>query len=285
MPSRRAGAPDDAQACGTSASFQTHARVANSDAPGSSDDARQSSPPARKALRLHARPDCLGTVSATACERIPCRPPSSTRASSATRSGRRPCARCLPTSRSWRNMSRLKSPWRSQKAKAGVIPQDAADAIKRSARADAIDLAKLKQETDLVGYPIVGVVHQLAKQCGDAGRYVHWGATTQDIMDTATVLQVRDALGIVEAGSGSDRDRALGACAKAPHHGDGGPHPSPARPASDLRLQSRGLARHDRPPSPAPEGAVAARPRRPVRGCRRHAGLARRQRASPCTTR
>jgi 3-carboxy-cis,cis-muconate cycloisomerase len=42
-------------------------------------------------------------------------------------------------------------------------------------------------------------VHQLAKQCGEAGRYVHWGATTQDIMDTATVLQVREALGLVEA--------------------------------------------------------------------------------------
>lgn len=83
-------------------------------------------------------------------------------------------------------------------AKAGVIPQQAADAIKRSAHADAIDLAKLKQETDLVGYPIVGVVHQLAKQCGDAGRYIHWGATTQDIMDTATVLQIRDALALVE---------------------------------------------------------------------------------------
>ena len=81
--------------------------------------------------------------------------------------------------------------------KVGVIPQDAAEAIKRSARADAIDLAKLKQETDLVGYPIVGVVHQLARQCGDAGRYVHWGATTQDIMDTATVLQIREALDIV----------------------------------------------------------------------------------------
>jgi 3-carboxy-cis,cis-muconate cycloisomerase len=83
-------------------------------------------------------------------------------------------------------------------AKAGVIPQKAADAIRRSARADAIDLAKLKEETDLVGYPIVGIVHQLAKQCGEAGRYVHWGATTQDIMDTATVLQIRDALALVD---------------------------------------------------------------------------------------
>jgi 3-carboxy-cis,cis-muconate cycloisomerase len=80
----------------------------------------------------------------------------------------------------------------------GVIPKEAAAAIKRQARAGAIDLAKLKQETDLVGYPIVGVVHQLAKQCGEAGRYIHWGATTQDIMDTAVVLQIRDALALVD---------------------------------------------------------------------------------------
>jgi len=81
----------------------------------------------------------------------------------------------------------------------GVIPKAAADAIKRLARADRIDLAKLRTETDLVGYPIVGLVHQLAKQCGDAGRYLHWGATTQDIMDTGVVLQIRDALALVEA--------------------------------------------------------------------------------------
>jgi 3-carboxy-cis,cis-muconate cycloisomerase len=83
-------------------------------------------------------------------------------------------------------------------ARTGVIPQEAAEAIRQCARPEAIDLAKLKVETDLVGYPIVGVVHQLAKQVGEAGRYVHWGATTQDIMDTATVLQVREALALVE---------------------------------------------------------------------------------------
>jgi 3-carboxy-cis,cis-muconate cycloisomerase len=81
----------------------------------------------------------------------------------------------------------------------GVIPKEAADTIRQKADASGIDLSKLKAETDLVGYPIVGVVHQLAKQCGEAGRYVHWGATTQDIMDTATVLQVRDSLALVEA--------------------------------------------------------------------------------------
>ena len=130
-------------------------------------------------------------------------------------------------------------------AKAGVIPQDAADAIKRGARADAIDLAQLKTETDLVGYPIVGIVHQLAKQCGDAGRYVHWGATTQDIMDTATVLQFRDALALVDADLAAI-DTALAALAqKHRDDRDGGPHAPAARAAGDLRLQGRRLARHD----------------------------------------
>jgi 3-carboxy-cis,cis-muconate cycloisomerase len=79
----------------------------------------------------------------------------------------------------------------------GVIPAEAAAAISAHASAGGIDFAKLKQETDLVGYPIVGLVHQLAKQCGEAGRYLHWGATTQDIMDTAAVMQIREALALV----------------------------------------------------------------------------------------
>jgi 3-carboxy-cis,cis-muconate cycloisomerase len=83
-------------------------------------------------------------------------------------------------------------------ARVGVIPAAAADEIAHRAQSLSLDLATLKAETDIVGYPIVGIVHQLAKGAGEAGGYVHWGATTQDIMDTATVLQVRDALALVE---------------------------------------------------------------------------------------
>jgi 3-carboxy-cis,cis-muconate cycloisomerase len=79
----------------------------------------------------------------------------------------------------------------------GVIPQEAADAIAATAPTVVLDRAKLKQEAENVGYPILGLVRQLSAKLGDAGRYVHWGATTQDIMDTATVLQVRAALQIV----------------------------------------------------------------------------------------
>src|SRR5690349_756592 len=83
-------------------------------------------------------------------------------------------------------------------AKCGVIPAEAAAAIASKTDVSAFDFELLRQETDNVGYPILPLVQQMSKQCGDAGRYVHWGATTQDIMDTAVVLQVREALRLIE---------------------------------------------------------------------------------------
>jgi 3-carboxy-cis,cis-muconate cycloisomerase len=82
-------------------------------------------------------------------------------------------------------------------ARAGVVPKDAAAAIDTASRTVRIDFDKLRHETEIVGYPILPLVHQLAEAAGEAGRYVHWGATTQDIMDTANVLQIRAALDIV----------------------------------------------------------------------------------------
>lgn len=79
----------------------------------------------------------------------------------------------------------------------GVIPAAAAQAIAAGARDVAIDRARLKAETENVGYPILGLVRQLSAGLGEAGRYVHWGATTQDIMDTAVALQTRAALALV----------------------------------------------------------------------------------------
>lgn len=83
-------------------------------------------------------------------------------------------------------------------ARCGVIPAEAAVQIAELARFESLDLAHMQHETEIVGYPILPLVEQLSKLCGDAGRYVHWGATTQDIMDTAVVLQVRAALVIVD---------------------------------------------------------------------------------------
>ena len=82
-------------------------------------------------------------------------------------------------------------------AACGVIPTDAADQIAANCNFETLDFDLLRHETDNVGYPILPLVHQLVKQCGEAGRYVHWGATTQDIMDTANVLQIRAGLDLV----------------------------------------------------------------------------------------
>jgi len=84
-------------------------------------------------------------------------------------------------------------------ARLGVIPDTAADGIAAAAQTFRFDWGRLRSETEIVGYPILPIVEQLADAAGEAGRYLHWGATTQDIMDTATVLQIRAAIGIVEA--------------------------------------------------------------------------------------
>jgi 3-carboxy-cis,cis-muconate cycloisomerase len=84
-------------------------------------------------------------------------------------------------------------------ARLEIIPQEAADEIVKNCTIDKIDMAKLRQQTERIGYPVLGVVSQLNALCRDKlGEYCHWGATTQDITDTATVLQIREALAIVE---------------------------------------------------------------------------------------
>jgi 3-carboxy-cis,cis-muconate cycloisomerase len=83
--------------------------------------------------------------------------------------------------------------------KLGLIPADAAQTIAQQAAGISLDMARLERETHNVGYPILPLVHQLAEGLGDAGKYLHWGATTQDIMDTALVLQIRAGLDLVEA--------------------------------------------------------------------------------------
>ena len=89
----------------------------------------------------------------------------------------------------------------------GIIPEDAAAEISGKADADLIDMDLMREEVDRVGYAIMPLVHRLAALCeGDAGRYVHWGTTTQDIKDTGVVLQIRDALGLVEADLVAVRD-------------------------------------------------------------------------------
>lgn len=85
-------------------------------------------------------------------------------------------------------------------ARLGIVPAEAAAAITTAARAEALDLPALAAATRNTGYPVVGLVRQLSALAGpEAGRWTHWGATTQDIMDTAVVLQMRDGFALLRA--------------------------------------------------------------------------------------
>src|SRR5215472_8972206 len=84
-------------------------------------------------------------------------------------------------------------------ARLGIIPQHACDEILRHCSIAEYDFAKLKTQTERIGYPVLPVVQQLVALCRDGlGEWCHWGAATQDITDTATVMQIREALILIE---------------------------------------------------------------------------------------
>lgn len=87
-------------------------------------------------------------------------------------------------------------------ARAGVIPASAAPAIAGKCRADLFDLAELARGTARAGNPAIPMVTRLtalvAAESPEAARYVHWGATSQDAMDTGLVLQLRRFLALLE---------------------------------------------------------------------------------------
>ncbi|HEV3431390.1 MAG TPA: 3-carboxy-cis,cis-muconate cycloisomerase [Paraburkholderia sp.] len=86
----------------------------------------------------------------------------------------------------------------------GVIPQSAVAAIVATCKADKLDAPALARDAALGGNLAIPLVKQLTARVKDAdpeaAKYVHWGATSQDIIDTATVLQLRDALALIEGG-------------------------------------------------------------------------------------
>src|SRR5690242_4431870 len=99
-------------------------------------------------------------------------------------------------------------------AKLKIIPQEACDEILRHCKVERFDIDKLKKETERIGYPVLPVVAQLVKLCKDGlGEWCHWGATTQDITDSATIMQIREGLAIIEKDI-NDISDALAALAK-----------------------------------------------------------------------
>jgi 3-carboxy-cis,cis-muconate cycloisomerase len=94
-------------------------------------------------------------------------------------------------------------------AAVGVIPASAVAPIANACKAETFELSALAEAATRSGNPAIPLVKALtsavAKADADAARYVHWGATSQDVIDTATMLTLRAAIDALLA----DLDRAI----------------------------------------------------------------------------
>src|SRR5579863_1717056 len=86
-------------------------------------------------------------------------------------------------------------------ARESLIPRAAADAIGKAALAEGFDAAVLSREALRAGTPAIPVVKALTERVRandpHAARFVHWGATSQDVTDTALILLLRRARAIL----------------------------------------------------------------------------------------
>jgi len=84
-------------------------------------------------------------------------------------------------------------------AQLGTIPLEAAEEIERKAKVELVKLERVKEIEDEIHHDLLAMVYALEEICnGDAGKYIHLGATSYDIEDTALALQLREALAIIE---------------------------------------------------------------------------------------
>ena len=94
-------------------------------------------------------------------------------------------------------------------ARAGIIPGDAADAIADCCRAELYDVDAIYAQAAIAGTPAIPLVRMLTERVAEHARgSVHWGATSQDVIDTALVLQMRDGIALL-------RDDLAALCANA----------------------------------------------------------------------
>lgn len=91
-------------------------------------------------------------------------------------------------------------------AEVGLVPAEDAEAI--AASAGAVRAERVRQIEDEIGHDMMAVVLACAEQCGEAGKWVHYGATSNDILDTGLALQLKDAMDILE-GRLADLEGAL----------------------------------------------------------------------------
>jgi adenylosuccinate lyase len=83
-------------------------------------------------------------------------------------------------------------------AKVGNIKQNHADIIRKTASVRFVKLDRVREIDQKINHEITAVIRALSEQCGESGKFIHIGATSNDILDTAQALQIKDAMKIIE---------------------------------------------------------------------------------------
>ena len=131
-------------------------------------------------------------------------------------------------------------------ARVGLIPSDAAAAITDAAVAEGFDIAELVRQSLRAGTPAIPLVRMLTERVrardAAAADFVHWGATSQDVTDTAMVLLLGRCRRVLEADHERVSRGLAAAIGRSCRHRDAGAHAVAARAADHLRTEGGRLA-------------------------------------------
>ncbi|WP_297551907.1 adenylosuccinate lyase, partial [Thermococcus sp.] len=95
-------------------------------------------------------------------------------------------------------------------AKLGNIPEESARVISERASTEWVKLERVKEIEAEIHHDIMAVVKALSEVCGEHGKYVHLGATSNDIIDTANALLIKESLELIERYLRELRDVLMG---------------------------------------------------------------------------
>ena len=129
-------------------------------------------------------------------------------------------------------------------AAAGIVPPDAARDIRERG---AFDIARIEEIEQVTQHDVIAFTTAVAEKVGPSARWLHFGLTSSDVIDTAQALQMREACDVILADLDGAGRRDPRSRARAPPDADDRPHPRRARRADDVRPEAGALVRRGRP--------------------------------------
>ncbi|MBY6090448.1 lyase family protein [Maritimibacter alkaliphilus] len=114
----------------------------------------------------------------------------------------------------WQSWLDVEAALAETQAEMGIIPAEAAVAIRKAATLETLGVEALEADIRRTLAPVLSLTRLLSQAAGPAGDYVHWGATTQNVMQTGRILLIRQADQAIRLGLSGALDR-LGALAEA----------------------------------------------------------------------